>query len=55
MRIFARGYITAMVVALFIIVIYEDLSADISDDLIMAGFICGAVSQVIKQCKNEGE
>lgn len=55
MRIFARGYITAMVVALFIIVIFEDLPANISDDLIMAGFICGAVSQVIKQCKDEGE
>lgn len=53
MRIFARGFILVMIVSLVIIVLFKDIPAEISDLMIYAAFICGALSQVIKQCRGE--
>lgn len=53
MRIFARGFVAAMIVALFFIVLFKDVPAELSDLMLYTAFICGALSQVIKQCKGE--
>ena len=53
MRIFARGIVTMMIVGLFIMLLFEDMPAELSDLMLYAAFFCGSISQMIKQVKGE--
>lgn len=54
MRIFFCGILLAIAVACFIIVVFPDMTSELSDLVIMTAFICAALSQTIKQIKEKG-
>lgn len=54
MRIFARGLMVALIVALIAGYLFDDIPTVLGNTIVYAAFICGAVSQMLKQFKGEG-
>lgn len=54
MRIFFCGILLAIAVTCFIIVVFPNMTSELSDLIITTAFICAALSQVIKQIKEKG-
>lgn len=53
MRIFARGFMVALIVALTAGYLFDDIPTALGNMIVYAAFVCGALSQGIKQYKGE--
>lgn len=53
MRIYARGFMVALIVALTAGYLFDDIPTALGNMIVYAAFVCGALSQVIKQYKGE--
>lgn len=51
MRIFFCGVLLALATSVFIGVVWTDMTTELSDLIVMTAFVCGALSQSIKQIK----
>lgn len=51
MRMFLCGFLVMFLIGLVLKVIFTDIDGLLSDIVLSAAFVCGAVSQAIKQLK----